>query len=212
MNELTTKKSGPGRTSAPANRSFGRVLAGAVLGLALLAAGAGAAGGDPVALVPTCIVLDAGTDSALVVVHNRGTSTVAWQLDLVRMGRTASGSLRPLTRRDPAAAAVDTSIEVSPRECVLAPGESRTIRLRVHHSPSLPSGEYRSHLLVREKAALTSAGGDAGTGAGAAVPIVLRTGEARMRWRDEQFRAGATRGAPAIVILDLESGRSAAAI
>jgi hypothetical protein len=157
-------------------------------------------------------VFDAATDSATVIVHNRGTTPVAWQFGLVRMGRTSSGRLRPRAGTDSAATIVEMAVEVTPRECVLAAGESRTIHLLVRRPLRLPSGEYRSHLFVREKSPLAAEGDETGFSVGAAVPIVLRSGPASVRWRDEQFRPGCTRGAPAIVILDLEPRGSSSAI
>ena len=122
MLEATLNRGAPRtRSRSGRHRSFWTMLSG--LGLAL-ALPAGRAGADAVMLVPACIVLDVTTDSATVVVHNRGTSAVTWQLDLVRMGRTAAGRLRPVAPREPSAAAVDSSIVVSPRECLCAASAS----------------------------------------------------------------------------------------
>jgi hypothetical protein len=81
---------------------------------------------------------------------NTGASEAIYRIALVRMEMDEDGGLaeKPLDSA-PGAVNLPSLIRFSPREVVLAPGESQTLRLQVRKPADLPAGEYRIHMMFR---------------------------------------------------------------
>lgn len=100
-------------------------------------------------VTPTRIVIDGRERTAEVTLLNQGTTTATYRISFKRMRMTEAGKLVDITDSDPQGMYADPFIRYSPRQVVLEPGASQTVRLLVRKPPDLTAGEYRSHLLFR---------------------------------------------------------------
>jgi hypothetical protein len=136
-----------------AGKTTGALLALVALGLPCSAPlGASAlvppASGSSLVVTPTRIVLEGRARSAEIFLHNTGNAPATYRISLVELemdehGRTAEKPAPP----GPASAA--SLLRYSPRQVILPPGASQTVRVQVRKPEYLAAGEYRSHFLFR---------------------------------------------------------------
>lgn len=136
-----------------AGKTTGALLALVALGLPCSAPlGASAlvppASGSSLVVTPTRIVLEGRARSAEIFLHNTGNAPATYRISLVELemdehGRTAEKPAPP----GPASAA--SLLRYSPRQVILPPGASQTVRVQVRKPEHLAAGEYRSHFLFR---------------------------------------------------------------
>ncbi len=119
-----------------------RVLA-IVVGVLTAALAFGQRLGDLV-VTPPRLNLSDGARAGSITVVNRGAQSVRYRLNLVDMEMSEDGILARLTV--PTTNSAAPYLRLSPREFVLGPGESQTIRILASVPTNLDDTELRSHL------------------------------------------------------------------
>jgi Pili and flagellar-assembly chaperone, PapD N-terminal domain len=138
---------------AMAGKTTGAMLALVALGLpcsALVGASAPVppAPGSSLVVTPTRIVLEGRARSAEIFLHNSGNAPGTYRISVVEMemdehGRTTENPAPP------GATSAANLLRYSPRQVVLAPGTSQTVRVQIRKPEHLAAGEYRCHFLFR---------------------------------------------------------------
>lgn len=141
---------------------------------------------------PTRIVFDKNVRAAQVELVNSGSKPLTYRISLVNRRMSESGEFSEAgPPPQPGEQFADEMLRYSPRQVVLAPGASQTVRVQVRKPAELATGEYRSHLLfsqvadaVPEPVAGTSAPASAAAGldikltalVGVSIPVIVRHG------------------------------------
>lgn len=186
--------------------------------LALAALWAGGAWAD-LLVYPTRLVFEGNLRASQVELMNKGKEPASYRIQLVNKRMTETGGFVDVT--DPAAGEqfADGMLRYSPRQVVLPPGGSQTVRIALRKAADLPEGEYRSHLSFEPVAdaaanivanAAKPAPSD-GLGVqlrvlvGVSIPIIVRHGStsANVMISDLKFSPAAT-GRPATLAFTLQ--------
>ncbi len=117
-----------------------------------LISGAGSAfaqGVGDLAVAPTRVVLEGRDRSAQISLLNRGTVTATYRVSIVNMQMTEAGEYVRVETSGIDEGHADKLIRYAPRQVVLEPGKSQTVRVLLRKPPNLPDGEYRSHILFQ---------------------------------------------------------------
>ncbi|MEE9278861.1 MAG: fimbria/pilus periplasmic chaperone [Myxococcota bacterium] len=123
--------------------------------LAILCGAAGvhrlAGAGGRMIIAPTRILLEGGERSATVHVGNHGDLPVALRISVVNKRMMESGLIIDAADTQPGETFAKHLIRYSPRQLVLEPNQTQTVRLLVRRPSGQPlsPGEYRSHLVFR---------------------------------------------------------------
>ncbi len=105
--------------------------------------------GGGLSVMPTRIVFEGRTRTAEVVLSNRGAETETYRITFKNMRMMEDGSYEDIEEpRENERLAADL-IRYSPRQVVLEPGTSQTVRLLLRKPSGLAEGEYRSHMYFR---------------------------------------------------------------
>jgi hypothetical protein len=107
-------------------------------------------------LSPRRVVFGPASRSATVYVFNQGATAGVYSVSLVDEIMRPDGRIKDVAEAtDPADAAIAARLKsakdlmlVTPRRISLAPGESQTLRVRVHPPSEDSAGEYRTHLVI----------------------------------------------------------------
>jgi P pilus assembly chaperone PapD len=149
-----------------------------------------AAGAGQLLVAPSRVVLDMHKRTAELNLSNTGFAAGTYRIALVRMEMNEDGGIaeQPFDTA-PGAVNLQGLIRFSPREVVLGPQESQTVRLQMRKPADLPEGEYRLYLQFRglPPAPEPPEPGQAGVKKGLsirllpvyclAVPVILRHGQ-----------------------------------
>jgi len=103
--------------------------------------------GANLVVTPTRIVLEGRARSAEIFLHNSGNAPATYRISFMELEMDEHG--RTAEKSAPDATGAASLIRYSPRQVVLAPGTSQTVRIQVRKPEHLAAGEYRSHLLFR---------------------------------------------------------------
>jgi len=109
----------------------------------------GSGGAGDLLVAPTRVVLEGSKRSAELTLLNVGTKAATYRISFLEMEMTPEGELKELATPPPEKKLSSKLIRYAPREVLLEPGVSQTIRLQVRKPSELEAGEYRSHLLLR---------------------------------------------------------------
>ncbi len=111
-----------------------------------------AAGSANISIFPPRLVLEGNKRSGEILLLNTGTAEGRYHLSFMHYRMDEKGSLLDATSepRKQGELFADELVRFSPREVVLKPGESQSIRFRVRKPAELIEDEYRAHLLVKE--------------------------------------------------------------
>ena len=109
----------------------------------------GSGGAGDLLVAPTRVVLEGSKRSAELTLLNVGAIAATYRISFLEMEMTPEGELKELATPPPEKKLSSKLIRYSPREVLLEPGVSQTIRLQVRKPAELAAGEYRSHLLLR---------------------------------------------------------------
>ncbi len=120
----------------------------ALCGLAMLAL-QGSAWAD-LMLHPTRIVLERNQRAAQVDLINNGTETATYRISLVNKRMSETGEFADVDKPAPGEQFADAMLRYSPRQVLLAPGASQTVRIVLRKPADLAPGEYRSHLVFNK--------------------------------------------------------------
>lgn len=119
-----------------------RVVAASVL-LPLCLAGPAAA---DLLVYPTRLVFEGNERAAQLDLHNNGTESATYRITLVNRRMNETGGFVEVDKPQPGELFADTMIRFSPRQVVLSPGTTQTVRMAIRRPADLAEGEYRSHL------------------------------------------------------------------
>ncbi|HWH82478.1 MAG TPA: molecular chaperone, partial [Burkholderiaceae bacterium] len=135
-------------------------------------------------------VFEKNQRAAQIDLNNNGTETTTYRITLVNRRMSESGEFSLIDSPRPGEQFADDLIRYSPRQVVLLPGASQTVRISLRKPADLPAGEYRSHLQfdrVPDSGGASSiagaalAAGEVGVQlkllVGASIPIIVRHGE-----------------------------------
>jgi len=102
-------------------------------------------------ITPSRVVFEDRTRSEQVTLTNKGDEETTYRISFVRKNMTEDGKFETIDKdeNDKDGMYSDTMVRYSPRQVVLAPGQSQVIRLLLRKPKGLADGEYRSHLLMQ---------------------------------------------------------------
>jgi P pilus assembly chaperone PapD len=179
--------------AALSNRSIacrgGRLLARLILG-ALCAVTSVSAWAD-LMLHPTRLVFDKNERAAQLELINNGKETATYRITLVNRRMNEIGEFSGVDTPLPGEQFSDEMLRYSPRQVVLAPGESQTVRVLLRRPANLQQGEYRSHLqfdrvpdmssnsidTIGDKAESDAVGVNLKALIGVSIPVIVRQGD-----------------------------------
>jgi len=142
-------------------------------------------------ITPSRVVFEDRTRSEQVTLTNKGDETATYRISFVRKNMTEDGQFVTIAKDDNDKKGMysDGMVRYSPRQIILAPGQSQVIRLLLRKPRGLADGEYRSHLLMQALPKNTTtdvskAVGDDGGGIkieittvlGISIPVIVRKG------------------------------------
>lgn len=179
------------------------------------------AGGD-LLVTPTRLVMEGRNRAAEIGLVNTGKETATYRISLVNQRMTRMGAFeRVTTATSPTGEWFAANlVRYFPRQVVLQPGESQTVRLEVRKPANLKEGEYRSHMLFRavptEASKLDGDAEDTGINIrlnpiyGLSIPIIVRHGKtsAKVTLEKPRLESGQSGGPPFFVVTLRRSGSS----
>jgi hypothetical protein len=100
-------------------------------------------------VLPTRVVFSDKQRSAELTLINTGKKAATYRISFIHLRMDEVGSLGPVTTQIPGEQFADDLVRFSPRQIVLEPRVSQTVRLQLRKPADLAHGEYRSHLQFR---------------------------------------------------------------
>lgn len=100
-------------------------------------------------VAPTRLVFEGTTRSAAVTLRNTGSRPALYRIELEHARMDEEGRVTRVTEPAPEERPADSLLRHSPRQVLLQPGETQTVRVMVRKPADLAEGEYRSHLAFR---------------------------------------------------------------
>ena len=145
-------------------------------------------------LYPTRIVLESKARSAQVELINNGDKPETYRIGIFNRRMTETGDIVAADKPQAGELFADDLLRYSPRQVILQPGKSQTVRIMVRKPAGLAAGEYRSHLQFDRVADAAGAANlenlakpEKGEIAivlealvGASIPVIVRHGETRV--------------------------------
>lgn len=139
-------------------------------------------------IAPTRVVLEGRIRTAEVALVNIGSAPATYRISLIHQRMTEDGNLIEVDEPIEGEQFADSLVRFTPRQTVLEPRVTQTIRIQVRKPADLPAGEYRSHLLFRAVPPVTEAAPDDAPPAeglgirlipvyGISIPLIVRHGE-----------------------------------
>jgi P pilus assembly chaperone PapD len=104
-----------------------------------------------VMIYPTRVVFEGNQRAAQVQLVNNGTESATYRISLVNRRMSETGTFSDIDTPLPGEQFADDMLRYSPRQVILAPGASQTVRIMVRKPAGLAVGEYRSHLLFSKQ-------------------------------------------------------------
>jgi hypothetical protein len=138
---------------------------------------------------PTRLVFEGNERAAQLDLNNSGKEQATYRIKVVNRRMTEAGGMVEVDKPAPGERFADEMIRFSPRQVVLAPGATQTVRVSVRKPAELPDGEYRSHLYfervpeaggssdVEAKAAPGELGVQLRVLVGITIPVIVRQGK-----------------------------------
>lgn len=105
--------------------------------------------GGGLAVSPTRVVFEGRKRTAEILLINRGSETETYRITFKNMRMLEDGTYEDIAEPREGEEFAEDLIRYSPRQVVIGPGNSQTIRLMLRKPTDLASGEYRSHLHFR---------------------------------------------------------------
>lgn len=138
-------------------------------------------------VLPKRLIFEPGTRTAMVTLINRSNQTYTYRMGWEDLVYTDEGVKRIDEGAQRVTPAASDFVRFAPRQVVLAPGESQSIRVLLQRPANLAAGEYRSHFLFQRQAEVLThqTAGDNNQGValniqfamGISIPIIVRAGE-----------------------------------
>lgn len=137
-------------------------------------------------VVPKRLIFEPGTRTAMVTLINRTNESYTYRMGWQDIVYTPDGIKRVDEEAERITPASSDFIRFAPRQVVLRPGESQSIRVLVRRPPDLAPGEYRSHFLFQRQGgvqeSITQTTNNEGVSIdiriihGISIPIIVRHG------------------------------------
>ena len=99
-------------------------------------------------VMPTRVVFEERTRTAQVTLVNNGTEQGEFRISFINQNMTDNGQFEAV-KADEKGMFANSMVRYSPRQIILAPGQSQVVRLMLRKPRDLQDGEYRSHLLFQ---------------------------------------------------------------
>lgn len=140
-------------------------------------------------IYPKRLVFDGSKRAQELNLVNNGKDTARYVISVVQIRMKEDGSFENITQPDPGQNFADKNFRFFPRNVVLGPNETQTVKVQLVQFSSLAAGEYRSHLYFRSEQAYNPLGEDkhqtdSSTISirlvpvyGISIPIIIRSGE-----------------------------------
>jgi len=100
-------------------------------------------------VLPTRVVFDSKTRSAELMLINIGKKAATYRISFVHLRMNETGAFEAVVKPLPGEQFVDDLVRFTPRQIVMQPRVSQTVRLQLRKPADLATGEYRSHLVFR---------------------------------------------------------------
>jgi hypothetical protein len=98
---------------------------------------------------PTRLTFEGSVRTAQVQLFNRGTEEATYRISIIRMRMDEKGGMQKVTEPLSGEHFADELIRFSPRQVVIPPGGTQTVRVQLRKPAELAAGEYRSHMLFQ---------------------------------------------------------------
>ena len=98
---------------------------------------------------PTRLTFEGSVRSAQVQLFNRGAEDATYRISVIRMRMDEKGGMQKVVEPMAGELFADELIRFSPRQVVIPPGGTQTVRVQLRKPAELAAGEYRSHLLFQ---------------------------------------------------------------
>jgi len=140
-------------------------------------------------IFPPRVVFKGNTHSEVLGVTNIGADSAVYVLSFLQYRMKEDGSLEEISAPEPGQQFADAYVRFFPRQVMLGPKETQSVRMQVRKPANLPAGEYRSHLYFRAVPRSTEQGIIRGATAdssvsfelipifGMTIPVIIRHGE-----------------------------------
>lgn len=151
---------------------------------------------------PKRIVFENSQRSQDLSLSNNGKDTARYLINVVQIRMKEDGNFENISVPDASQRFADKNFRFFPRNVVLAPGESQTVKIQLIRTGELSTGEYRSHIYLRAEAAQALLGEKDTTKKpanlsvkivpvfGISVPVIIKVGEsdAKVRIAELSFK------------------------
>lgn len=161
----------------------------ALLGVLALLLSSPAAWAD-LMVYPTRVVFEKNQRAAQLELINNGQESATYRISIINRRMNEIGEFAPADPPLPGELFADELLRYSPRQVVLAPGVSQTIRISLRKPADLPVGEYRSHMQFERVPQAAGASGISAAATkpgelgvqltalvGVSIPVIVRHGE-----------------------------------
>ena len=140
-------------------------------------------------IFPKRVVFDGSKRSQQLNLANSGKDTARYIISVVQTRMKEDGGFESINQPDSGQNFADKFFRIFPRNVVLAPNESQTVKIQLTNTGQLLQGEYRSHLYFRaepEKVPLGEENKSNDSNAisvklvavfGVTIPVIIRVGE-----------------------------------
>jgi hypothetical protein len=139
-------------------------------------------------LFPKRIIFEGSKKSQTLNIANTGKDTVRYFISVVQIRMKEDGSFETITQPDSAQHFADKNFRFFPRNVVLGPNESQTVKMQLINTDQLAPGEYRSHLYFRAEPEKRPLGEELPADSssisvklvavfGISMPVIIRVGE-----------------------------------
>ena len=98
------------------------------------------------AVSPSRVIFEGRTRTAKILLLNRGAEAATYRISIVNMRMSETGKFERIKEPDEGQRFATPMMRFAPRQVVLAPNSSQTVRVLLRKPKGLPEGEYRSHL------------------------------------------------------------------
>lgn len=99
-------------------------------------------------ITPSRVVFEDRTRTEQVTLNNKGSETTTYRISFIRQNMTVDGNFEAVEEGQEGLYS-DEIVRYSPRQVMLAPGQTQVVRLMLRKPKSLADGEYRSHMLLQ---------------------------------------------------------------
>lgn len=99
-------------------------------------------------VTPTRVIFEGRDRSQTINLVNRGNKTATYRIHFTEMAMDNFGDMTEIETPALGQHFASNMVRYSPRQAIIEPGGSQTIRLMIRKPTELPAGEYRSHLLM----------------------------------------------------------------